>query len=203
MDFFGVRKDLVDSAHELNPVGYKILLELIVKSGSQQVIELPIHFADRKHGKSKLSLKQQILYLKHLRRLYLYKYAERSHFLQFLVVGALGVGVNLVILTLLLMLGFSTWVAIGGGIGTSICSNFILNRRFTFSYARHKEMLTQFFGFISACSIGAIINFGLTMVCIQTIPFFSNYPQGAALIGIGAGTLFNYTSNRYLVFKKS
>ncbi len=53
----------------LNPTGYKIALELIVKCNVRRATEVPIHFTDRKLGTSKLTLKQQLLYLQHLRRL--------------------------------------------------------------------------------------------------------------------------------------
>ena len=65
------RRDL-DGA-ELDPVGYKIVLELIVKCGLSDVHEIPIHFVERRLGASKLTLRQQLLYLAHLRRLYAFR----------------------------------------------------------------------------------------------------------------------------------
>jgi dolichol-phosphate mannosyltransferase len=50
-------------------VGYKIGLELIVKCNCQHVVEVPIHFAERAAGKSKLGLQQRLQYLEHVRRL--------------------------------------------------------------------------------------------------------------------------------------
>src|SRR5262249_7023890 len=55
----------------LNPIGYKIGLELLVKCHCGAVREVPIHFADRKFGSSKLSFKEQLRYIQHLRRLYI------------------------------------------------------------------------------------------------------------------------------------
>ena len=52
-----------DRAEALNPVGYKIALELIVKCDIENVAEVPIHFADRIHGESKLTLKEQLKYI--------------------------------------------------------------------------------------------------------------------------------------------
>lgn len=57
----------------LNPVGYKIGLEILVRAGCKDVAEIPIRFADRLHGESKLTIGQQIQYLKHLWRLYRFK----------------------------------------------------------------------------------------------------------------------------------
>mgnify|MGYP006288287169 CR=1 FL=1 len=67
--FFALRRETFERAAPLDPVGYKIGLELIVKCPCRGVREIPIHFARRKHGQSKLSLRQQVLYLKHLWRL--------------------------------------------------------------------------------------------------------------------------------------
>ncbi|TWT43965.1 Undecaprenyl-phosphate mannosyltransferase [Phycisphaerae bacterium RAS1] len=55
---------------ELRPIGYKIALELIVRHGWRRVVEIPIAFADRAAGKTKLNLGEQMRYLRHLGRLY-------------------------------------------------------------------------------------------------------------------------------------
>lgn len=70
--FFAIRRD--DALRErLRPIGYKILLELIVRCGATRIAEIPIHFSDRAHGDSKLTSKEELLFLEHLRRLYLFK----------------------------------------------------------------------------------------------------------------------------------
>jgi dolichol-phosphate mannosyltransferase len=58
--------------NKLTPVGYKIGLELIIKCRPNTIKEIPIHFRTRKFGKSKLSFKQQLLYLCHVVSLYIY-----------------------------------------------------------------------------------------------------------------------------------
>ncbi len=70
--FFAMRRETFESAGELNPVGYKIGLELMVKC-RPRVAEVPISFRDRMHGQSKLSLTEQLNYLRHLGRLYEYR----------------------------------------------------------------------------------------------------------------------------------
>ena len=68
--FFCVRREVVQSAGTLSPVGYKILLELLARAGRVSVQEVPISFGVREAGESKLSLAEQIRYLRHLWRLY-------------------------------------------------------------------------------------------------------------------------------------
>lgn len=72
--FFAVRRSTLERAAELRPLGYKILLELIVRCDCRRMVEVPIHFQDRALGKSKLSAAQQWLYLRHLARLYAARY---------------------------------------------------------------------------------------------------------------------------------
>lgn len=97
------------------------------------VAEVPVAFADRLYGESKLTFREQMKYIKHLRRLYLHKFSNAMYFLQFLVVGLSGAEVTLLVLTLLQALGAATSICLAGGIGASVITNFFLNRRFTFS----------------------------------------------------------------------
>jgi dolichol-phosphate mannosyltransferase len=199
--FFALRRTTFEAGSRFNPVGYKIGLELLVKCRCERVVEVPIHFEDRQHGKSKLTLKQQLLYLQHLRRLYMFKHGLATQLMQFLTVGALGTAVNVALLTLLLWMGMSMRPAVAAAIALSMCFNFILNRRFSFSFAREGSWVRQFLGFVAACSLGAVINYATTLFVHARLPTAS--PQLAALIGIAVGTGFNFLSSRYLVFRRS
>jgi dolichol-phosphate mannosyltransferase len=75
--FFAFRRTLLDRTAKLDPVGYKIGLELIVKSGVRDIVELPIHFSDRQYGESKLSLREHLAYLRHIGRLTAFKLRRR------------------------------------------------------------------------------------------------------------------------------
>lgn len=84
--FFAMRRSSYEHARRLTPLGYKIALELLCKSGVKRVAEVPIHFAQRTAGESKLSLKQQFKYLEHLSRLYDFTFPRLSPFLKFSLV---------------------------------------------------------------------------------------------------------------------
>jgi dolichol-phosphate mannosyltransferase len=174
-------------------------LELIVKCRCERVVEVPIHFEDRRFGSSKLTLRQQLLYLKHLRRLYIFKFGAWTQLLQFLTVGAMGTVVNLVTLTVLLALALPTRPAVAVAIFVSMCFNFILNRRFSFSAARGGSWFRQFIGFLAASSVGAFVNYGTAVFTMAHLPGVR--PQIAALIGIAVGTALNFAASRYLVFR--
>lgn len=65
--FFSIAADRVRAAAgTLRPMGYKIGLEMMVKCGCKQIVELPIVFRDRTRGESKLTMRQQLLYLRQL-----------------------------------------------------------------------------------------------------------------------------------------
>lgn len=76
--FFALRQSTYRNAEPLHPMGYKIGLELIVKCNCRNVHEVPIHFAQRRCGSSKLTLKQQWLYLCHIFRLAGHKLVKRN-----------------------------------------------------------------------------------------------------------------------------
>ena len=67
--FFAVDRRVLPDPVTLRPIGYKIALELMVR-GRLRVEEVPIAFADRRRGSSKLNWRQQLNYLRHLCRLY-------------------------------------------------------------------------------------------------------------------------------------
>jgi dolichol-phosphate mannosyltransferase len=199
--FFSLRRSTFEGGKAFNPIGYKVGLELMVKCGCERVVEVPIHFEDRQIGQSKLTMRQQLLYIKHLRRLYSFKFGAWSQLVQFLTVGALGTVVNLVLLTVILGCGVPSKPAVALAIVLSMCFNFVLNRRFSFAESRKESWMRQFVGFMAACSVGALINYFMTLVFMGKT--FSLRPQIAALVGIAAATAFNFIASRYLVFRSS
>uniref|UniRef100_A0A7S4HR61 Dolichol-phosphate mannosyltransferase subunit 1 n=1 Tax=Vannella robusta TaxID=1487602 RepID=A0A7S4HR61_9EUKA len=72
--FFSIHKKTFEQAKGLNPMGYKIGLELVVRCRCKKVQEVGIVFRDREHGESKLTMKQNLLYLRQLMGLYWFKY---------------------------------------------------------------------------------------------------------------------------------
>ncbi|CAL9565579.1 glycosyltransferase [Streptomyces griseomycini] len=63
--FFAVRRSAV-TADVLKPLGYKILLELAVRSRPRTVTEVPFVFQDRFAGESKSTAKEGLRFLRHL-----------------------------------------------------------------------------------------------------------------------------------------
>lgn len=200
--FFALRRTSFHSAdetQELNPIGYKIGLELIVKCGCKNVREVPIHFSNRLHGKSKLSFREQLNYVRHLGRLAEYKLRHLPKLLKFGLVGASGSVVDLIAFAVVLLV-LPVPVARAIAIWVAMTWNFYWNRRWTFFESRQHSILRQYLLFCGACLIGAVVSWGTSVGLWHLVPFFTQYPIVAAIIGIIAGTLFNFVTSSRLVF---
>ena len=66
--FFMLRRETFEGL-DLNPCGYKILLEVLAKAKGSLVIEVPFTFNERFRGSSKMGARQIFEYLQHLVRL--------------------------------------------------------------------------------------------------------------------------------------
>jgi dolichol-phosphate mannosyltransferase len=67
--YFLVRREALDGV-ELDPIGFKIGLEVIAKAHYGRAVEIPYVFTDRVAGQSKLNEREIFNYLKQLTRLY-------------------------------------------------------------------------------------------------------------------------------------
>ena len=70
--FFFLKRSVIERV-ALNPTGYKLGLEILVKGNYKEVKEIPYAFQKRKNGVSKLNNKEILLYLRLLKDLYIYK----------------------------------------------------------------------------------------------------------------------------------
>jgi dolichol-phosphate mannosyltransferase len=197
--FFALRAETFRNAAKLDPIGYKIGLELLVKGGCRHVREVPIQFRDRLHGESKLSLKEQLNYLRHLRRLYLYKLGHAGRLLQFVLVGSTGMVVDLLVYAFALSI-LPLQAARGLAIWLAMSWNFLLNRRLTFPDADQKPVWGQYVLFCLSCSLGAIVNWGVSVGLTEMIPLFDRWKLLAAVVGVLTGTIFNYVLSCRVAF---
>lgn len=91
--FFAIRRTAV-TADALKPLGYKILLELAVRSRPRQVTEVPFVFQDRFAGESKSTAQEGFRFLRHL--LGLRTASPVARMIVFGLIGATGFLPNLV-----------------------------------------------------------------------------------------------------------
>lgn len=200
--FFAMPRDAFSRAGELSPLGYKIALEVLVRSRARRISEIPIFFRDRKFGKSKLSLRIQFQYLRHLRRLYLFKYPFLSQLTQFLAVGGLGVLVDVATYyALQLALGIGHLAARTISFFVAATHNWFLNRRYTFVYGRAGAAMSQWASYLLVVLVGLVVNVGAYVILTTHTRAFARHPLLALLIGIALGTASNFVAARWYVFK--
>ncbi|MFJ4223995.1 glycosyltransferase [Microbacterium sp. NPDC089695] len=113
----------------LKPQGFKILLEILART-DLRIAEVPMEFAERRHGTSKASLRQGATFIAHLARL---RFGKMS---LFALIGVIGAVANLGIMWALTAAGVPyVWAAIVGA-EVTIIGNFILQERYVFADMR-------------------------------------------------------------------
>jgi len=199
--FMAVRRSLLDGL-VLDPVGWKIVLETVVKASPARVSEHPIMFTDRTHGQSKQSVAVLLEYLQHLARLYAHRYPSLWEFALFCAVGLLGVVVDLTtVVALKEGLDLDTRLCAVGGFSVAVTSNYALNRRWTFRHARELPLLPSYATFVGASLLGLSVRI-TTVHLLMRVPgmelghgyIFSN------LVGIAGATLFNFAGAKFFAF---
>jgi dolichol-phosphate mannosyltransferase len=127
------------SGLELRPMGFKILLELLVCTPRLRVADVPFVFAARHAGESKASTRQGVLFLSHLLSLFVYVPGS-ARWVKLAVVTGCGLAVFSA-LTLTLTRGgldpISSWViASAATLGCGIAFQQVVTIR---EFARHRE----------------------------------------------------------------
>lgn len=201
--FMAIRRSLLPGL-KLDPIGWKIVLEIVVKAYPVRLAEVPIVFQDREHGESKQSLGVLMEYFAHLYRLYKFRFPGLVEFLKFCLVGLLGLFVDLSIVSLLKELG---------GVDTRLCQvfgflgavtfNYAINRRYSFEGARDTPLVSSYFAYIGANLVGLT----LRMLVIHLLMGATALDQGRgylllSVIGIVLATLVNFFGVKYFAFAK-
>ncbi len=133
--YFLCRRALIDGI-EFRPVGFKILLELLVCVPGLRVVDVPVVQATREEGVSKATARQGLMYLRHLRSLF-FNVPGSARIWKFGLVGITGLCVFLPVLAILIGLGGVTpLVAFVPAFALSAAWNTWLNWRLTFSDQR-------------------------------------------------------------------
>ena len=199
--FFLFNRDRVDSSG-LKPIGYKIGLEIMVRGDFESVIEIPIEFKDREIGQSKMNLGQQLKYLRHLRRLYLFRFGGFAEFFHFGLVGASGFVVDVSFYYLLQIFGLPHLTARALSFWPAVSWNWALNRITTFGERARRPKSRQWFEFVLSSSLGFAINYGVYLLLTTRVDFFSQYRLLALIFGVGSASLFNFAASTLFVYSE-
>jgi dolichol-phosphate mannosyltransferase len=196
--FFCLRKSLIEGV-ALKPRGFKILLEILARSGTRRTLEVPIHFEDRSAGASKFSSKERREFLKQVWTLYCDLNAWPLKLTKFLVTGALGMIIDMAVLYgVARSLGETTsskYLGAVAGFVAAMTFNFTLNRAWTFR-AREIPITTAY----PKYALGTLGGLGLKTATLYATP--SLHYLAGNFIGIVLGTIFNYAASRFWAFAK-
>lgn len=213
--FFMLRAETLRAdAHRLSGVGFKILLDILATVDRPlKVKEFPLHFAARAEGESKLD---QTVIFEFLVGLY-DKWLGRiipTRFALFGTVGALGVGVQLGALWVLLHLVLGERFVYGNwsesatfNLANTLAAivamtfNFVLNNELTYSDKRLRGFVPLLRGwaqFALTCSLGLLTNVGSAAV-LKTIGF---HDVIAVVVGIVLGSVWNFALSSKFVWGK-
>jgi dolichol-phosphate mannosyltransferase len=211
--FFAFKKNVLKGIN-FDAIGYKILLEILVKKSGIAVKEIPYTFENRDFGSSKLDSSTVNDYFKSVWKLYKFgksrEREERRNSVKFLskasrfyTVGLSGFGVNYLI-SLLFAGGISDlWYLHANliGIGASITTNFLLNKTWTFGdkdFSR-KRTIKQYGKFVTFSSLGALVQLGMVFYLVDTQSL--SYPISLVLAVLTAA-FGNYILNKKYTFKE-
>jgi dolichol-phosphate mannosyltransferase len=192
--YFGVRRQVLEGV-QLNPIGWKILMEILVKGNYHTVHEIPYSFQERTYGKSKMNIRDQWHYILHIYKL-VRSSPEDRRFYVFCMVGGLGVLVNLLCLNLL-QYQFDI-----EGLTASVCAsviamthNFIWHNKISWQAEQlNQTFLRRFLRFPQFLLVSGIGIF-ITLVFVRASLWMNEPLWQGQLIGIMAATAWNYLAN--------
>ncbi|MGD2107471.1 MAG: glycosyltransferase family 2 protein [Nitrosopumilaceae archaeon] len=211
--FFAFKKNILKEIN-FDAIGYKILLEILVKKSGIAVKEIPYTFENRSFGASKLDSSTVTDYFKSVWKLYKFGKSEEkgekrksvrfiSKASRFYTVGLSGFGVNYLI-SLLFAGGISDmWYLHANLIGiiASITTNFLLNKTWTFGDGdfSKKRTLKQYGKFVTFSSLGALVQLGMVFYLVDGYSF--SYPV-SLVFAVLTAAFGNYVLNKKYTFKE-
>lgn len=196
--FFMIRRRVVEGI-ALNPVGWKILVEIVVKGRYSRLTEIPYCFQPRAANQSKMSPIEMVNYLRHIGRLVLQSPDDRRFWL-FSLVGASGVAVNTLLFSLIVRLNVMPEAA--GFVSASLAMiwNFSWNSWLTWRDAPHDDPLAITFAkYVIVALLGIAVNL---LVLSALYRLFEVPKEGANLIGIVCGAVVNYRLNDHWTWRR-
>ena len=212
--YFLVRRSAIANC-PMNPLGYKILIEVLGRGNIGSVTEVGYVFQERQEGESKVTWRQYVDYILHLLRLRsrgrITKLREKlrvpvKRFFKFGLVGFSGVFVDMAIFYLL-----SDASTLGWGLTRSkviaaevaVLNNFLWNDLWTFrdlaeQQSGRRKLIKRFVKFNLICLLGI----GLNLIILNLLyNYFGVNKYIANLIAIAIVTIWNFWFNLKLSWR--
>jgi dolichol-phosphate mannosyltransferase len=185
--YFLVRRDVIAGTN-LDPVGYKILLEVLARGDVSRVAERPYVFLERERGESKVSAGHYVGYLRHLMRLRLHPLRSRA-LVRYLVVTALALLADA--LAFLWIFDVQGWnltrsAAISGEVG--ILLTVLLHDLWTFAGRAARSSLDRFRRLAGVQLALGVLLFLRLLLINALVNWFGLGPLAAFLVALAAVT---------------
>jgi len=219
--FFALRRECIEGV-ELRPIGYKIGLEVMARATYANAREVPFTFTDRRAGASKLGGAVMAAYLVQLAALYRDRFPRLVGYLQFSLVGFLGMLVDLAAFEVLYQ--YAGLSAMGAKAGTLVAQsgsfvfaavfNFMLNRLWTF---RERARGARAGVFLLVCLGGYLMRSALIWALVaadarsaaEQWPFIGGVVARVSIerlslfLGIVLASVWNFFASRRWAFPES
>lgn len=209
--YFMVRRTAIAN-YPMNPLGYKILIEVLGRGNIGTVAEVGYVFQERQEGESKVTWRQYVDYILHLLRLRsrgrISKIREKfpvpvKRFLSYGLVGLSGVFVDMSIFYLLGTLGWGLTSSKMVSSEVAVLNNFLWNDLWTFRdissrQTGWKKLIKRFLKFNLICLIGI----GLNLIILNILYNYLGINKNLAnLIAIAIVTIWNFWFNLKLSWR--
>ncbi len=210
---FALRRSVWDSNVKHGPArGSSLVLDSLLRQQARS-IDVPVT-VDNRFLAGRIGWKD----LRPVKRILDGRFGNYSRLVQFCIVGASGMVIDLSFYALLqFLLSFtwladrrsalfgSTWhlaVAAGMSIAIALVWNFTLNRRLTFNDARKGALVGQFITYVLSNALAIILSFSVRLLLPARFGFFARHRLAAAVVGIVAATGISFSMARWLVFAR-
>lgn len=202
--FFVVRRSKVESV-DLNPRGYKILLEILTKCDIEGVFEHPYTFQERDRGESKLTLAQQLAFVEHLVMLAVVAYGLTAYITpqravraaEFAAIGVTGIVVNSAVFAAAFLSGVHYLLAGILAFAAAVQWNFVGNWLITFG--KPVDALLRKYARFHAVSIAGFAVYTATLHL--QIEYLFVPALVANVVAIGGSSVFNFLGTDEFAFE--
>jgi dolichol-phosphate mannosyltransferase len=202
--FFAIRPGAID-VDVMKPPGFKVLLELLVRSPRLRKAEVPFVFGDRQFGESKASLREGVRFVRQLAQLSLSRIAGRLaptpatlRAAGFAAVGLTGLVVNLLFTWLLadpITLGINYLVAAILATQVSSTWNFLLTDSLVYRGPRRYTRSFRWLGFMAMSNVVLVLRIPLLALLVGVLGLHYLLATGITLV---LGFLLRFKSQERL-----
>lgn len=201
--FRAITRNIIDkldwTAVQVQGYAFQVaLLHAAIVAGAK-VKEIPIHFADRARGTSKLGFSDIIEFVLNA---WWIRFRRLTTFAKFAAVGLTGVAVNLGSFSLLLGAGLNKFLASPIAIELSIITNFLLNNFWTFRWRNTNDSVSVRglkFNLVSLAAL--VISYTTFLFVVLLFPDWP--PQVAQALAIPPAMILNYFLNSIWTFREA